>query len=142
MLFRSLAGFGLWLGATVVGLLASGSSLRSIVVVTWIALALDAATGLYKLQVGTPFPRGLALGRWDIPSIFFGREYVSTLLIKHVLTVAAVVVTALLTWRVWQHRHGDRVSRWLLSINLALVLVIAACVTVLNLLHAIVLHFS
>src|SRR3989442_1597400 len=82
-------GFGLWLGATVVGLLKPGPHLRSVAAVTWIALMLDATTGLYKMQSGTPFPNGLTLGSWDIPRIFFGREYVSTLLVKHVLTVAA-----------------------------------------------------
>ena len=102
--------------------------------------SLDATTGLYKMQVGTPFPNGLILGRWDIPRIFFGREYVVTLVVKHALTVIAVAVTGLLTWRAW--RHPARGSAALLAINLTLVLVIAACVTVLNLLHAIVLHFS
>ena len=137
-----LAGFGLWLGASAVGLLSPGSNLRRVVAVTWVALALDATTGLYKLNVGTPFPNGLALGRWDIPRIFFGREYVITLLVKHVLALLAIIVTGLLTWRAWRHPDGGKASRPLLAINLTLALAIAACVTVLNLLHAIVLHFS
>ena len=137
-----LAGFGLWLGVTVVGLVSRGSSLRWIVALTWLGLLLDATTGLYKLDVGTPFPHGLRLGSWDIPSIFFGREYVATLVVKHMLALAAVLVTGALTWRAWRHPVADRVSRSLLVVNLALVLVIAACVAVLNLLHAIVLHFS
>ena len=137
-----LAGFGLWLGTTAIGLLSSGSNLRRVVAVTWIAVVLDATTGLYKMQVATPFPGGLALGRWDIPHIFFGREYVVTLFVKHVLTLAAVAVTGLLTWRAWRHPGQERALRPLLAINLTLALVIAGCVTVLNLLHAIVLHFS
>jgi len=137
-----LAGFGLWLGATVVGLLKPGPHLRSVAAVTWIALMLDATTGLYKMQSGTPFPNGLTLGSWDIPRIFFGREYVSTLLVKHVLTVAAFAVTGVLTWRAWRDADGDTASRPLLTVNLILALGIAGCVSVLNLLHAIVLHFS
>lgn len=137
-----LAGFGLWLGATVVGLFTPGTHLRGVIAVTWVALALDATTGLYKMEVGTPFPSGLVLGRWDIPQIFFGREYVSTLAIKHVLTVVAIAVTAMLTWRAWRHPERAAGSRALLAINLTLALVIAACVSVLSLLHAIVLHFS
>ena len=137
-----LAGFGLWLGATVVGLLGHGTNLRSVAALTWIGLALDGTTGLYKMDVGTPFPGGLSLGRWDIPRIFFGREYVSTLVVKHVLAVVAVAVTSLLTWRAWRHPDGRTTSRALLAINLALALIIAGCVTVLGLLHAIVLHFS
>ena len=137
-----LAGFGLWLGATVVGLLKPGPHLRSVAAVTWIALILDATTGLYKMQTGTPFPDGLMIGSWDIPRIFFGREYVGTLLIKHVLTVAAIAVTGILTWQARRHPDGGKTSRQLLAVNLILALVIAGCVTVLNLLHAIVLHFS
>jgi len=140
--WRHLAGFGLWLGATAMGLLARRSSLRWTVGLTWLALMLDATTGLYKLEAGTPFPQGLKLGSLDGPSIFFGREYVGTLFIKHVLTLAAVGVTTVLTWRAWRHPTGDGTSRALLVTNLALVLVIAACVSVLSLLHAIVLHFS
>lgn len=101
-----LAGFGLWLGATVVGLYSPRANLRAVVVTTWVALVLDASTGLYKMAVGTPFPDGLALGRWDVPSIFFGREYVGTLLVKHILVLAAVGVTGLLTWRGWSRRDG------------------------------------
>ena len=137
-----LAGFGLWLGATAVALLATETNLRTVAAVTWIALALAATTGLYKLQVGTPFPDGLALGRWDIPRIFFGREYVATLFVKHVLTAGAMVVTAVLTWRAWRRPDARKASRRLLAANLALAVLIAGCVTVLNLLHAIVLHFS
>lgn len=137
-----LAGFGLWLGVSVVGLRSRGSDLRWIVGLTWLALLLDATTGLYKLQVGTPFPQPLTLGRWDVPRIFFGREYVSTLVVKHVLALAAAGVTTVLTWRVLRHRDSARVSHVLLAINLTLALAIAACVTVLSLLHAIVLHFS
>ena len=137
-----LAGFGLWLGATVIALLGSETNLRTVTAVTWIALTLAATTGLYKLQAGTPFPNGLTLGRWDIPRIFFGREYVTTLVVKHVLTAGAIVVTAILTWQAWRWPEARKASRRLLAANLALAILIAGCVTVLNLLHAIVLHFS
>jgi hypothetical protein len=137
-----LAGFGLWLGATVIGLSSPRANLRAVVAVTWAALALDAGTGLYKLAVGTPFPGGLALGRWDAPRIFFGREYVATLLVKHLLVLTAAGVTGLLTWRAWRRPEGATALRPLLTINLTLALGVAACVAVLNLLHAIVLHFS
>jgi hypothetical protein len=137
-----LAGFGLWLGATVVVLVGPDTNQRIVTAVTWIALILATATGLYKLQVGTPFPNGLTLGRWDIPRIFFGREYVATLVVKHVLTAVAIVVTAVLTWLAWRRPDARKVSRRLLAANLALAVLIAGCVTVLNLLHAIVLHFS
>ena len=137
-----LAGFGLWLGATVIVLVSPDTNLRIVTAVTWIALILAEATGLYKLQVGTPFPNGLTLGRWDIPRIFFGREYVTTLVVKHALTAVAIVVTAVLTWLAWRRPHAREVSRRLLAANLALAVLIAGCVTVLSLLHAIVLHFS
>jgi hypothetical protein len=137
-----LAGFGLWLGATVVGLLVPQPNLRTVAAVTWIALVMSATTGLYKLQVGTPFPNGLTLGRWDVPRIFFGREYLTTLVVKHILTAGAIIVTAALTWRAWRHPESHKTARRLLAVNLALAVVIAGCVTVLNLLHAIVLHFS
>ena len=137
-----LAGFGLWLGATVIALLGSETNLRTVAAVTCIALTLAATTGLYKLQAGTPFPNGLTLGRWDIPRIFFGREYVTTLVVKHVLTAGAIVVTAILTWQAWRWPEARKASRRLLAANLALAILIAGCVTVLNLLHAIVLHFS
>jgi hypothetical protein len=137
-----LAGFGLWLGATVIALLGPEPNLRAVVAVTWIALVLAATTGLYKLQVGTPFTNGLTLGRLDIPRIFFGREYVTTLVVKRVLTAAAIAVTAALTWRAWWRPDARKTSRRLLAANLTLAVLIAGCVTVLNLLHAIVLHFS
>ena len=137
-----LAGFGLWLGATVMALFGPETNLRAVVVVTWIALVLAATTGLYKLQVGTPFPNGLTLGRWDIPRIFFGREYVTTLVVKHILTAVAIAVTGVLTWRAWRRPDARKTSRRLLAANLTLAVLIAGCVTVLNLLHAIVLHFS
>ncbi len=137
-----LAGFGLWLGATVVAVLAPDTNLRTVTGVTWIALVLATGTGLHKLQVGTPFPNGLTLGRWDIPRIFFGREYVTTLVVKHVLTAGAIVVTAALTWRAWRRPDAWKTSRRLLAANLTLAVLIAGCVAVLNLLHAIVLHFS
>ena len=63
-------------------------------------------------------------------------------IVKHMLTVAAIAVTGVLTWRAWRHPDGGKASRPLLAANLILALVIAGCVTVLNLLHAIVLHFS
>ena len=137
-----LAGFGLWLGATVMALFGPETNLRAVVVVTWIALVLAATTGLYKLQVGTPFPNGLTLGRWDIPRISFGREYVTTLVVKHILTAVAIAVTGVLTWRAWRRPDARKTSRRLLAANLTLAVLIAGCVTVLNLLHAIVLHFS
>jgi hypothetical protein len=135
-----LGAFGLWLGATVIGLFAPETNLRSVATLTWIGLLLAATTGLYKMQVGTPFPHGLTLGRWEAPRIFFGREYVNTLV--HVLMVVAVAVTAVLTWRAWWHPHRHNTTRPLLAANLVLALSIAGCVAVLNLLHAIVLHFS
>jgi hypothetical protein len=137
-----LGGFGLWLGATVIGLFTPQTNLRAVATVTWIAFILTATTGLYKMQVGTPFPYGLTLGRWDVPRIFFGREYVNTLVLKHILMLIAIAVTAVLTWRVWRHPTCPNASRPLLATNLALALGIAGCVAVLNLLHAIVLHFS
>jgi hypothetical protein len=137
-----LVGFGLWLGATVIGFFAPEASLRPVAAVTWIAFALVATTGLYKMQVGTPFPHGLTLGNWDAPRIFFGREYVNTLVLKHALMVAAIAVTAVLTQRAWRHPHRSRTTRSLLFANVVLALVIAGCVAALNLLHTIVLHFS
>ena len=137
-----LAGFGLWLGTTVVAVVSPTSDLRRVVALTWLALAVEAMTGLYKMRVGTPFPDGLALGQWSIPRIFFGREYVMTLAVKHGLALGAVAVTGLLRWRAWRCSAAAAASRRLLVVNLALVLGIAACVTVLELLHVIVLHFS
>ncbi len=137
-----LGGFGLWLGATVIGLFAPETNRRTVVAVTWVAFLLAVTTGLYKMRVGTPFPHGLTLGSWDAPRIFFGREYVNTLVLKHILMLIAIAVTAVLTWRVWRSPSPYGASRPLLAMNLALALGIAGCVAVLNWLHAIVLHFS
>lgn len=138
-----LAGFGLWLGVTALALATRRENLKTALILTWIALAVEGGTGLYKMQVGTPFPRALSVGWWDVPRIFFGREYVSTLVVKHLLMLAAIGLTGVLTWRVWRSPASSRTAaRGLLGLNLALALAIAACVAVLNLLHAVVLHFS
>lgn len=138
-----LAGFGLWLGATAGALFAKRPSLKAAVVLTWVALALAGGTGFYKLEVGTPFARGLSFGWPEIPRVFFGREYVYTLALKHGLIVAAIAVTGVLTWHAWRpSERPERRVRALLAANLALALAIAACAAVLGMLHAIVLHFS
>ena len=138
-----LLGFGLWLGVTALAL-ATPVSPRATVVLTWTALALGVGTGFNKMAYGTPFPRGLRLFHWDAPPIFFGREYLSTLTVKHALIVAAVAVTTLMTREAW-HPGGvgaaRRFRRFLLA-NLMIVLAIAGAVAVLGFLHAVVLHFA
>jgi hypothetical protein len=138
-----LAGFGLWLGVTALALASRPANLKPLLVLTWIALAVEGGTGLYKMQVGTPFPRPLSIGGRDVPHIFFGREYVSTLVVKHLLMLVAIGVTGILTWQAWRSPVWRRTgARGLLGLNLALALAIAACVAVLDMLHAVVLHFS
>ena len=80
----------------------------------------------------------------QIPRVFFAREYVYTLVVKHALMVVAMGVTLALTIHVWRTQPGDRVHvyRGLLGLNLVIALIIAAAAAVLGVYHAIVLHFS
>lgn len=140
-----LLGFGLWLGVTALALFTPQLPPRSTVVLTWLALVIGVGTGFNKMEHGTPFARGLSLFNWEVPRIFFGREYIYTLAAKHLLILGAVIVTALLTRQAW-HRNpdwmGGRISRRLLLANLLIALAIGGAAAVLGLLHAIVLHFA
>lgn len=140
-----LLGFGLWVGATTLALANPGVSPRVTVALTWLALAIGIGTGFNKMEYGTPFPRGLTLFKWGVPRIFFGREYLYTLTMKHALIVTALGVTAWLTreaWRADPPNASRRRLRVLLLLNLVLALAIAGAAAVLGLLHAIVLHFG
>ncbi|MGH8060358.1 MAG: hypothetical protein ACREOH_24490, partial [Candidatus Entotheonellia bacterium] len=76
--------------------------------------------------------------------IYFAREYVYTLVVKHLLLVGAIGVTAALSVHVWRSKPGERSTlfRALLVANLALALAIGAAAAILGFYHAIVLHFS
>jgi len=140
-----LVGFGLWLGVTALALFTPRLPPRKTVVLTWLALAIGVGTGFNKMEYGTPFARGLSLFSWEVPRIFFGREYVYTLATKHVLILAGVVVTALLTRQAWRWNPDEpagRIFRGLLLVNLLIALAIGGAAAVLGLLHAIVLHFA
>lgn len=140
-----LVGFGLWLGVTALALLTPQLPQRATVTLTWLALVIGIGTGFNKMEYGTPFARGLSVFSWEIPRIFFGKEYVYTLAAKHVLILGGLIVTALLTRQAW-HRDPDRsagpLSRALLVINLLIALAVGGAAAVLGLLHAIVLHFA
>ncbi|MBI4571722.1 MAG: hypothetical protein HY713_00335 [candidate division NC10 bacterium] len=139
-----LAGFGLWLLATGVGLLNPTDRRPFVLVATWAGFVVEGATGLYKMEYSTPFAEGLQLfSLTRIPRVFFAREYVYTLVAKHVLMLSAVGVTLALTVHVWRTKSGNRVRmyRGLLAANLVIALAIAAAAAVLGLYHAIVLHF-
>ncbi len=140
-----LLGFGLWLGVTVLALLTPQVSPRATVALTWVALAVGVSTGFNKMEYGTPFPRGLSLFHWDVPRIFFGREYVYTLAVKHALVVAALVVTGIMTHLAWRRDPAEasgRRFRPLLLVNLLIVLAMGGAAAILGLLHAIALHFA
>lgn len=140
-----LVGFGAWLGTTVLALLAPRLPTRVTVTLTWLALAVGVGTGFNKMEHGTPFPRGLSLLQWEVPRIFFAREYVFTLAAKHVLILGAILVTAAMTREAWR-RHPEapasRRFRRLLLANLVIVLAVGGAAAVMGLLHAIVLHFG
>ncbi len=139
-----LIGFGLWLGVTALALFAPRLPPRRTVVLTWLALVIGIGTGFSKMEYGTPFPKGLSLFSWEIPRIFFGREYIYTLAAKHLLILGGVVVTALMTRQAWRRNPepAGRTFRALLLGNLLIVLAIGAAAAVLGLLHASVLHFA
>lgn len=140
-----LVGFGLWLGVTTLALVTPRLSPRGTVVLTWLALAIGVGTGFNKMEYGTPFARGLSLFNWEVPRIFFGKEYLYTLTAKHLLILGAVLVTALLTRQAWRrnpNRSSVRIARQLLLANLLIALGVGGAAAVLGLLHAIVLHFA
>ncbi len=140
-----LLGFGLWLGVTALALLRPQLAPRATVSLTWLALAIGIATGFNKMEYGTPFPRGLRLFDWQVPRIFFGKEYLYTLTAKHALILAAVAVTGVMTREAWRRNleaASARRLRLLLLGNLLLALGIAGAAAVLGFLHAIVLHFA
>ena len=140
-----LAGFALWLLATGVGLLDPAGRRRFVLGATWTAFAIEAVTGLYKMEYSTPFATPLRLFRLDrVPRVFFADDYVSTLVVKHALMVVAMGVTLVLTVHAWRAKPGDGIRLWrgLLGVNLLLALAIAGAATVLGFYHAIVLHFS
>lgn len=140
-----LAGFGLWVLATGVGLLNPTARRAFVLIATWVGFVTEGVTGLYKIEYSTPFAEGLRLFNLTrIPRVFFAREYVYTLVVKHALMVMAMAVTLALTIHVWRTKPGDRVHvyRGLLGVNLVIALAIAAAAAVLGLYHAIVLHFS
>jgi hypothetical protein len=82
--------------------------------------------------------------RWDVPPIFFGREYLVTLTVKHALILAWLIVTALMTRLAWRGSDPGTMRRFrgLVLANLLIVLAIGAAAAVLGLLHAIVQHFA
>lgn len=140
-----LAGFALWLLATGVGLLDPTRRRWLVLVATWLAFAIEGATGLYKMEFSTPFATPLRLFRLDpIPRIFFAEDYVGTLVVKHGLMVVAMGITLALTVHAWRAKPGAGARLWraLLGVNLLLALAIAGAAAVLGLYHAIVLHFS
>lgn len=140
-----LMGFGLWLLATGVGLLNPTDRRPFVLVATWAGFVVEGVTGLYKMEYSTPFAEGLRLFNLShVPRVFFAREYVYTLVVKHALMVIAMGVTLALTIHVWRTKPGDwvHVYRGLLGVNLVIALAIAAAAAVLGLYHAIVLHFS
>ncbi len=140
-----LLGFGLWIGVTALALSSPRLSLRTTVALTWLALAVGIGTGFNKMEYGTPFPWGLRPFDWQVPRIFFGKEYLYTLTVKHGLILAAVAVTGVMTREAWRRNPepaSPRPLRLLLLGNLLLALGIAAAAAVLGLLHAIVLHFA
>ncbi|MGH7363325.1 MAG: hypothetical protein ACREKA_06235 [Candidatus Methylomirabilales bacterium] len=140
-----LVGFGMWLAASVLGLAGREGPRWPVLLLTWTAFAVEGVTGLYKMEYSTPFASGLPLLRLDrIPPIYFAREYVYTLVVKHLLLVGAIGVTAALSVHVWRSKPGERSTlfRALLVANLALALAIGAAAAILGFYHAIVLHFS
>lgn len=139
-----LAGFALWLAATGLGLL-DPARRGFVLVATWTAFLIEGVTGLYKIEYGTPFARGLQLfNLGQIPRVFFADDYARTLVAKHVLMVVAMAITLVLTIHAWRVRPGAGVQMWraLLGVNLLLALAIAGAAAVLGFYHAIVLHFS
>ena len=140
-----LVGFGLWVLATGVGLLNPTTRRAFVLIATWVGFVTEGVTGLYKMEYSTPFAEGLQLFNLTrIPRVFFAREYVYTLIVKHALMLLAMGVTLALTIHVWRTKPGDRmhVYRGLLGVNLVIALAIAAAAAVLGVYHAIVLHFS
>jgi hypothetical protein len=140
-----LLGFGLWIGVTALALVQPRFSPQATVLLTWLALAMGIGTGFSKMQYGTPFPRGLRVFDWQVPRIFFGKEYLYTLTVKHALILTAVVVTGVMTREAWRRSSAPASSRRvrvLLLGNLLLVLGVALAAAILGLLHAIVLHFA
>ncbi|MBI3003761.1 MAG: hypothetical protein HYY54_09150 [candidate division NC10 bacterium] len=140
-----LVGFGMWLAACGLGLGVREGPRWPVLVLTWAAFALEGATGLYKMEYSTPFAGGLRLfGLNRIPPIFFAREYVYTLAVKHLLLVGAIGTTLILSIHVWRSNPGERspLFRGLLLVNLVLALAIGAAAAILGFYHAIVLHFS
>jgi hypothetical protein len=140
-----LLGFGLWLGATLFGLVSPDRARWGVVLGTWAAFAVEAVTGVYKMQYSTPFATPLQLfGLSGIPRIFFAQEYVYTLVVKHGLMLAGIGLTVALTVHAWRTKPGGRIRvfRGLLAVNLILALAIAGAAAVLGLYHAIVLHFA
>lgn len=140
-----LVGFGMWLAASALGLAVREGPRWPVLLLTWTAFAVEGVTGLYKMEYSTPFPGGLQLFGLDhIPPIFFAREYVYTLVVKHLLLVGAIGVTLTLSIHVWRSNPGERSTlfRALLGANLALALAIGAAAAILGFYHAIVLHFS
>jgi len=140
-----LMGFGLWLVATGVGLLNPTDRRPFVLIATWAAFLVEGVTGLYKMEYSTPFAEGLQLFNLTrVPRVFFAREYVYTLVVKHALMLVAMGVTLVLTLHVWRTKPGEgvRAYRGMLGMNLVIALAIAAAAAVLGLYHAIVLHFS
>jgi len=140
-----LVGFGMWLAASALGLIVREGPRWPVLLLTWTAFAVEGVTGMYKMEYSTPFAGGLQLFGLDrIPPIFFAREYVYTLVVKHLLLVGAIGVTVALSIHVWRTGPGQRSTlfRTLLGANLALALAIGAAAAILGFYHAIVLHFS
>jgi hypothetical protein len=108
-----LAGFALWLLATSLGLLDPTRRRRFVLIGTWTAFVIEGATGLYKMEYGTPFARGLQLfNLGQIPRVFFADDYARTLFAKHVLMVMAMAVTLILTLHAWRTRPETGVHMW------------------------------
>ncbi|MDR7553950.1 MAG: hypothetical protein QN117_13300 [Armatimonadota bacterium] len=108
-----MAGFALWLLATGVGLIDATRRRGLVLGATWAAFAIEGGTGLYKMEVGTPFATPLPLFRSDrVPRVCFADDYVAALAVKHGLMVAAMAVTAVLTVQAWRTKPGAGPRLW------------------------------
>lgn len=135
--FGHLVGFAAWLGGNAASLLASAPDRRRVLPQLWLALGVQALTGVYQLVWWTPFAVVPLPWRLSAMADFrFGHTYTLLLALKLVLAIVATAGTAGLTVALRRIPDGRSRGAWALAaLNVAVGLVLAYLAIALLLVH-------
>ena len=135
-----LLGFGLWLGGSAWVLCFGGVSAARYLLVSWLLLAVQIASGIASMGRWTPFY--LSPYMWnlnDLSFIRFGRSYTLLMAIKHILVIFATLLMLIVTIAHLRFRDEETTGRshlrHLLAMNLLLGLIVGYIMIIVLLIH-------